>query len=328
MIRSSSPAPIFWLNGSREVLQKVCLIRLLKPKKLQYSYAVRGPLKWSLCVVVAAALCVTIILLRQDNGPRYGGHNLSRWLNILNEARPQSQDAAEATTAIREIGTNALPYALRWIQEKRTDSIWSDPEEETLSRCDIAPDIFGVLGPVAKPAIPELVKIACTDSLASYRAVNSLAAIGPDALPSILGIINNTNATDACRRQAMTRLGNIGTNEATVLPTLVHSMQDTNLETALVAFEALIQLDIKSPMVLSVLTNELENPEIVMRMRAINALIRYGPGAREVLPALARRLQDSDPHVRRFATNALHRIAPDIYTNALPKRVRVSPASQ
>ena len=228
-------------------------------------------------------------------------------------SRKVSQDAKEAKAAIRKIGTNALPYALRWIQEKPTGDFWS--EEDVLSRCDLAVDVFTLLGPAASPAIPELVNIACTDNIGSGHAVNSLAGMGPVALSALLGIVTNTNATIGLRRHAISTLERAGTNAIPAVPAIIFCLDDPDLEIKVAAMDVLRKLILKSPAAFSAVTNKLGDPELCIRLRAFRALVDYGPDARPAIPALILQLDDENPRVRRFVTNALHAIAPDIYTN-------------
>jgi hypothetical protein len=63
--------------------------------------------------LVGAAM--TAAFVRRDREPSYSGHSLSEWLHAarpgyINPAAPP----AEATAAVRRIGTSALPALLKW----------------------------------------------------------------------------------------------------------------------------------------------------------------------------------------------------------------------
>jgi hypothetical protein len=65
-----------------------------------------------------AAVAGVLALFTRDNGPRYQGRSLSEWLMIHCESDRPNRDPAQrpvAASAIRAIGTNALPQLLEWI---------------------------------------------------------------------------------------------------------------------------------------------------------------------------------------------------------------------
>ena len=85
---------------------------------------------------------LSVYLLHPDPGPACRGHTLKEWLVIYSECKdaknlvrggfvrvtPEDIQAADncrlAREAIKQIGTKALPYLLRWIQsENRIDAL-------------------------------------------------------------------------------------------------------------------------------------------------------------------------------------------------------------
>ena len=62
-------------------------------------------------VLLAVGLAV---LVRPEREPEYGGKRLSEWVEMFTSNRSSGGDRA-AEEAIRHIGTNSLPYLLRWI---------------------------------------------------------------------------------------------------------------------------------------------------------------------------------------------------------------------
>jgi hypothetical protein len=102
-----------------------------------------------------------------------------------------------AWTAINHMGTNAIPILLRWMSEP-------DPPEPlkphlapcfTLSRSERAEFAFRILGGTAGPAIAELTRIArrSSDPKRAERCADSLASIGPGAIPSLLSLATNSS---------------------------------------------------------------------------------------------------------------------------------------
>lgn len=119
------------------------------------------------------ALIAALLLWPHEREPEYNGATLSTWL--LRCALSSNQtESAPAVDAIRHIGTNALPFLVRWIQYEPG---WRDSVGRTIlkwpvirSRHDVARliwnmtqlranaavDGFRILGSQANPALPEL----------------------------------------------------------------------------------------------------------------------------------------------------------------------------
>src|SRR5215471_16006553 len=78
-----------------------------------------------LAVTLCAVLATTIaVLLATDDEPRYKGRSLSWWIRVYSDSSPTEAAAedfpkfTEIEHAIRTIGTNALPFLLKWIQKE------------------------------------------------------------------------------------------------------------------------------------------------------------------------------------------------------------------
>jgi hypothetical protein len=146
------------------------------------------------CVVVT--ICTTALITHHWE-PRYKGRTLSYWLERSgNNAvldRPPDQ---EATTAIRTIGTNALPFLLRWIRYE--PPFWSEAARKRLpetiktnylgwtimygrgrTRAELAALGLCILHTNANSAIPELRRLVedRTHPLTAAYAAAALMAI-------------------------------------------------------------------------------------------------------------------------------------------------------
>src|SRR5882724_2417304 len=62
-------------------------------------------------VFIAAA----VFFIRHDREPSYQGRSLTEWMTAYNVAS-SAEETDEATKAIRQLGTNAIPHLLKWIQ--------------------------------------------------------------------------------------------------------------------------------------------------------------------------------------------------------------------
>jgi hypothetical protein len=137
----------------------------------------------------------------EPSDPVYQGRRLSEWVDDnyqshLAVARPGLSKGAQerAENAIRHIGTNAIPTLLKMI--RYTDSplkkkIMALADKQRLITVNIHPEdyyhdsaytAFMALGPVAKPAVPNLVALL-TDKHSSVQtnAADLLVLIDPEA---------------------------------------------------------------------------------------------------------------------------------------------------
>jgi len=151
-----------------------------------------------IAVVVGAALWIS-----SNSEPEYQGVALSKWLQLYTDnvdADPQRQEAA---AAIRHIGNNAIPVALRWL--RASDSKWKIKlielaQSHSFGKFDPpmayeyherAFKVMILLGPEAKSAIPALGKLLNSTNTAEDAAA-VLCLFSKDALPTLCeGLTNN-----------------------------------------------------------------------------------------------------------------------------------------
>jgi hypothetical protein len=65
-----------------------------------------------LILVVVVLAGVLVAVFRRDREPEYGGKRLSEWV----DGYAMQIRNAGSNEAIRHIGTNAVPYLLKWIR--------------------------------------------------------------------------------------------------------------------------------------------------------------------------------------------------------------------
>lgn len=132
--------------------------------------------------------------------------------------------------AIRHFGTNALPFELKLCRAK--DSAlqkqllkWAGDDGRLCGfQLDSARkahmrswQLFGVLGPVAKPAVPSLVSLLeDEDHEVVITAGADLIAIGADAIPPLTAALTNQNVQ--IRERAAAILGKLQTNRTSASP--------------------------------------------------------------------------------------------------------------
>lgn len=305
----------------------------LNPQSRRACYAVSS--HWRKRGLIAsgllAVLFALVLLVRPDHGPKYHGRSLRHWLITYYDAPAGSAEEVEADAALRHLGTNAAPYAIRWMKYRedgsglmdRTRSAvlrhattrkfaplrnWAESEED-FKLAYISPRIFELLGPEGAPFIPELTRWASNlredENQESY--VESLAAIGPSALPALLSLAANSDSP--ARWSALMALAELGTNAAPAIPMLIASLNDPDV--AVPAAMALGSIGLEPDRVIPALTNRLYDVDPSLRRFIMTALGDYGSDATNSLPVLLRYLADTNQQTRRTATNAIRRIAPE-----------------
>src|SRR5437899_2283144 len=78
--------------------------------------------KWRIVIILAACLIAAFALVTffsREKEPTWSGQPLSYWVFREDRQHEASGEKAQADTAIRQIGTNALPFLLKWIQHER-----------------------------------------------------------------------------------------------------------------------------------------------------------------------------------------------------------------
>src|SRR5580765_3093759 len=128
---------------------------------------------------ILVALALTFWACLQKSGPRYKGRSLNYWVHDYWPLRTAPAKTPKPEEAIRNIGTNALPFLLSWIQANepsyRGKLSWRmsrlpDRLKPEWARSGYTPfqlqsaHAFKALGALAIPAVPQLAKIAADSS--------------------------------------------------------------------------------------------------------------------------------------------------------------------
>jgi len=170
--------------------------------------------------VMVGALAVGFLLweMLRPQEPAYQGKRLSAWLRVVGSS-VNLVESNQAREAVKEMGTNALPTLIRMLGTR--ESLLKSKLRPASLRYPLVrrfyipradppgPGLwwigFRILGPSAKPAVPQLIEMLGTeDDLIRSRVASSLEAIGPVAFPELL---------EAYR----TRTGRVNSGAATVL---------------------------------------------------------------------------------------------------------------
>jgi len=230
-----------------------------------------------LLLAVAGLVSLIVAGALREREPTYEGKKLSEWLReyrfppftIIQEGSGHS----EIEDAIHDIGTNAVPYLLKWIRYERPAwrlklYVLATPAlrkpgypvaeiAQTLShpphgwllgtkQGDLAVGAvmaFRTLGPEASAAIPALSEIMNDPKrgMSAISAAYALSFVGDEALSALVAGI--TNQQPVVRMVCSKRVGAIGTN---FQPVLLKLLEHNLIEVRKAATNALLAFDPKA----------------------------------------------------------------------------------
>lgn len=269
-----------------------------------------------------------------EREPEYDGRKLSEWIWTYERSRFSAVDNGKSARAIRTIGTNAVPWLLKWMRyetpkwritfNRATDRLLPRlrfGRSDTYEFWDLCENSAGfkALGVEGKSAVPALTEMANQQqSMAvSRRAIRALAYIGADGLRPLMAAL-----TDPDKEKRMYAAAYIGlmqprdTNLNPVAPLLAKCVTDEFL-IAHNAVETLGTLRLEPSVTVPVLTNALGHRKPFMRLRAAEAIGQFGPEGYLAVPALKASLNDANSDLREAVTNALSPVAPEVLTNGV-----------
>jgi hypothetical protein len=231
--------------------------------------------------------------------PVYNGRSLSAWAQQYgsNNWRGGGAPAArEAEAAIRQIGTNGIPFLLELMRvtdsglKKKLRTIVSRSGHDPLSLKDTSSEIrrvgahgLAALGTNAPPStVPALIEIAThhPDEDGRYLAVFALRTLGvaaESAIPFFIQCLTNKEST--IRDEAAIGMSCMSHRAEIVVPALIEYLKAAK-----------------------------SSPHRYECTDTIASLGRLGTNARAAAPILVELLKHSDPYVRSEITNWLPRI--------------------
>jgi hypothetical protein len=291
---------------------------------------------------LAALIAALAFALSRPWEPSYQGVILSRWLELYSSAGTEKvpwEERERAALAIRNIGTNALPFLLTWVSYQPRE--WQDKlatfvthhenftflerftfEDKRLHRTSDAVIGFKILGALGSPAVPALVRsINDTNHLwAGRKAVEALIYLGPEAVSPIENLLTNSNHPQ--HRHAVRAtffMDYLGKDATRLVPILAECTKDKDQLTADGAVQSLGHLVLLPDISLPALTNALKHADPVIRYWAVMSVQNFGLAARSAVPALVDATRDQDYLVSQTAKEALRKIAPEALPKAPPR---------
>ena len=211
-----------------------------------------------------------------------------------------------AENAVRNLGTNALPYLVHLVQD------------DAIGRSKLALTAFRLLGSKATPAIPALEQVGMTSERTDTVSgvLQALHYIGKDALPALERLSTNP----VCRVGAVAAIMELGKAGANIQPVFGEVIKpgDASAEMAVLGLR-----HYQATAALPLLTNVLTSSQPKMRKTALEVIRQFNGQSRPILPALIDRLYDPDKDVRDSAVYVLSQVAPEMFvTNSAPARVK------
>lgn len=179
--------------------------------------------------------------------------------------------------------------------------------KDTLVRSDAIKELCR-LGPKAKSAVPELIKMVSEkDDFVSNSAVRVLAAIGPEAKAAVPVLIERMKDKSASvRTPVASALGRIGQPE--VVPVLLKGLEDPWGDVRIASARWLFKMEKHKKEAFAALQKELQADFWGFRHGALTNLQALGPDAKEAVPNIIPLLKDREVLVREAAANALRSI--------------------
>lgn len=267
-------------------------------------------------------LCVSAILLVGlvalfiwkpwiPSEPVYQGKKLTAWVEqwqtSLHPSTFPPETRKEAASAVRQIGTNGIPFLLclmrteepvlkAWLRDKVPPS-WHSRlhlEKTAVQKRTLGTLGMVVLGTKAAPAVPELMELLSLemnrnppDPISGHLPLYALASVGSAADPAVPLILQClTNRNNNIRYAAVSALGEIHSRPETVVPALMKYFETEKLK------------------------------DINAGISAIQSIGMFRTNASAATSMVARLLTDPYPGCREAATNCLRRINPPVAERA------------
>lgn len=184
--------------------------------------------------ILGFAFLVWMIIPPGSREPSYGGKPLSYW--VLQIDTPTEPHDVLPEEAIRHIGTNALPFLMKWL---RDDPIGNGRQESLGAGATKA---FIALGSAAESTLPELSRLMSdTNPSPAFRAGEILGKYGKEALPIFLTKL--TNRQDLALFPACAFVKYLGTNARPAVPALCDLLDHQWPELRMQATNALLKID-------------------------------------------------------------------------------------
>lgn len=249
-----------------------------------------------LSVLVAVGL--SFYLLHSPE-PKYQGKNVSDWLDDW-----AAHKQTDYYGAIRAIGTNGLPYAVRNLA--RNDSLLHKKYVQYQPKL---PKILRKIFPPPKPLLQHV------------DGANVFFYLGSNSIPSAIALLKHDSST--VRQSAASGLGGLRRQSAAAnvaIPALIEALGDNDPHVRLYAALTFMDMGADASNAVPALKKVLattggSSPAtslFYLRAAAARALGKIGVSAAEALPELKLAIQEPDSYLRGQAAVAIWRISSNV----------------
>jgi hypothetical protein len=279
--------------------------------------------------------------------PKYDERTLSEWIKDSAPRLSPDPEQTRAIEAVRHIGTNGLPWLIKWTGHKDKPALFKPKslpawipsgistyifENVSGQGCrQLAYDGFHILGEEARPAVPDLLRMAAASPeylvdhdafsergfegryLPALPAFAALESIGWEIVfPQMLDALTNHTTSLAVKTIAASWLTQLepAIEKQTVVSVLASAFRnDSSLRP--VAAQMLARHGAKPDLLVPFLVNGLYSQKAQVRLDAIFALRHYGRDATAAVASLINLLHDPDLRVQQMAEECLLAMGPE-----------------
>jgi HEAT repeat protein len=223
--------------------------------------------------------------------------------NAANAVWELTRDAKRVTPTLRRVlrdpTFNGHFAAMMALQQMGPAAIDCLPALLNSPRTD--PNSLGVIvkqiGPTALPDLLGMVN-SNADVMLRRKAVEVLGNAGPDALPRLLTLANDSHVM--VREAALRSIGAVGPEAKEALPLLMRAARDDNGAMRMAAISSIGKLGAEAKTAAPLLLDALKDQFVGTRYVAIDALAAVPVDAKTALPALDAALKEEKPSTFHF----------------------------
>jgi hypothetical protein len=286
-------------------------------------------------LLVVFAACIGFYTLTPHE-PSYKGRSLSYWLRQIDDGERQnglnwqawttngSEAAVKAREAIRQMGTNSIPFLLQRLTNQDPGlknkvltilgkQRWIKfPAPETNATHRAAALAFDALGPAAKDAASNLVAVLIRPQIGAEDdspkcATIALAAIDPKGT-ALFPLVRSNGWEGTC---AIWGLASHHIKlPPEVIQSLINSVTNKNNADGAISAWALGESGQDAEHVIPALIQGFHSKDLGTRWGSAYGLGLWGTNATSAIPVLSEGLKDPDSTIRNYAKEALKKIDP------------------
>jgi HEAT repeat protein len=237
-----------------------------------------------------------------------GGQSAARVLvALLGEKSSSGWKSADvrwkAADLLGQVGPDATDTAPALIEALK---------DEDLHVRTVAATSLGVLKPLPREAIPNLIALLGSGDRDSVAAARTLSLFGPEARSAIPALVEAMQAKDSeVRWNAIRTLGKIGPEARTAVPALIKALKDEDALVREHAAESLGEIGPDAREAVGPLIETLKDRVARVRRDTARSLGQIGEAARPAIPRLKELLGDPDKQIRQAVTKALRALGAD-----------------